>query len=104
MALLDGTAVNVALPTIGPPLGAGIGGLQWIVSGYTLALAGLMLLGGSLGDRFGRRRVFLAGVAWFAMSSALCGLAPGIGVLVAARVLQGAGGALLVPGSLAIIQ
>jgi EmrB/QacA subfamily drug resistance transporter len=104
MAMLDGTAVNVALPTIGRQLGAGITGLQWIVSGYTLALAGLILLGGSLGDRIGRRRVFLTGVTWFAVSSALCGLAPGIGVLIAARVLQGAGGALLVPGSLAIIQ
>jgi EmrB/QacA subfamily drug resistance transporter len=104
MAMLDVTAVNVALPTIGRQLGAGISGLQWIVSGYTLALAGLILLGGSLGDRLGRRRVFLTGVTWFAVSSALCGLAPGIGVLIAARVLQGAGGALLVPGSLAIIQ
>ncbi len=104
MALLDVTAVNVALPTIGRQLGVGISGLQWIVSGYTLALAGLILLGGSLGDRLGRRRVFLAGVTWFAVSSALCGLAPGIGVLIAARVLQGVGGAMLVPGSLAIIQ
>jgi EmrB/QacA subfamily drug resistance transporter len=104
MAMLDTTAVNVALPTIGRELGTSIGGLQWIVSGYALALAGLILLGGSLGDRFGRRRVFLIGVAWFALASALCGTSPSIGVLVAARVLQGAGGALLVPGSLAIIQ
>jgi EmrB/QacA subfamily drug resistance transporter len=104
MAMLDGTAVNVALPTIGRELSTGLGGLQWTVSGYTLALAGLILLGGSLGDRLGRRRVFLIGVAWFALASALCGLAPGIGVLIAARVLQGVGGALLVPGSLAIIQ
>jgi EmrB/QacA subfamily drug resistance transporter len=104
MALLDGTAVNVALPTIGRELRTSLGGLQWTVSGYTLALAGLILLGGSLGDRLGRRRVFLIGVAWFALASALCGVAPGIGVLIAARVLQGAGGALLVPGSLAIIQ
>jgi EmrB/QacA subfamily drug resistance transporter len=104
MALLDTTAVNVALPTIGRELGASISGLQWIVTGYTLALASLILLGGSLGDRFGRRRVFLVGVAWFALASALCGLAPGTTVLIAARVLQGAGGALLVPGSLAIIQ
>jgi predicted MFS family arabinose efflux permease len=104
MVMLDGTAVNVALPTIGGQLNTTLGGLQWTVSGYTLALAGLILLGGSLGDRLGRRRVFLIGVAWFALASALCGLAPGIVVLIAARVLQGAGGALLVPGSLAIIQ
>jgi EmrB/QacA subfamily drug resistance transporter len=104
MALLDSTAVNVALPTIGRQFAASIGGLQWIVSGYTLTLAALILLGGSLGDRFGRRRVFLVGVTWFALSSALCGAAPGVGLLVAARLLQGAGGALLVPGSLAIIQ
>lgn len=104
MAMLDGTAVNVALPTIGRELSASLGGLQWIVSGYTLALAGLILLGGSLGDRLGRRRVFVTGVVWFALASALCGLAPGTEVLIAARVLQGVGGALLVPGSLAIIQ
>jgi EmrB/QacA subfamily drug resistance transporter len=104
MAMLDGTAVNVALPAIGRQLSASLGGLQWIVSGYTLALAGLILLGGSLGDRLGRRRIFVTGVIWFALASALCGLAPTIAVLVAARVLQGIGGALLVPGSLAIIQ
>lgn len=104
MAMLDMSAVNVALPTIGRQLSASIGGLQWIVSGYTLTLAGLILLGGSLGDRLGRRRVFVAGVIWFALASALCGLAPGIAVLIAARAAQGVGGALLVPGSLAIIQ
>jgi len=104
MVLLDTTAVNVALPTIGRALGASLGGLQWIVSGYTLALAALILLGGSLGDRLGRRRVFVTGVIWFALASAICGLAPTVAVLVAARVLQGMGGALLVPGSLAIIQ
>ena len=104
MALLDMSAVNVALPTIGRTLPASLGGLQWIVSGYMLSLAGLILLGGSLGDRYGRRRVFVTGVIWFALASALCGLAPDIAVLVAARVLQGVGGALLVPGSLAIIQ
>jgi MFS family permease len=104
MAMLDGTVVNVALPTIGRHLNASLGGLQWTVTAYTLALAGLILLGGALGDRLGRRRVFLTGVAWFALTSALCGLAPDIGVLIAARVLQGIGGALLVPGSLAIIQ
>jgi EmrB/QacA subfamily drug resistance transporter len=104
MAMLDSTVVNVALPDIGKSLGASLGGLQWTVSAYTLTLAGLILLGGSLGDRLGRRKVFLVGVVWFALASALCGLAPSIGVLIGARVLQGIGGALLTPGSLAIIQ
>jgi EmrB/QacA subfamily drug resistance transporter len=104
MALLDSTVVNVALPDIGKNLNASLGGLQWTVSAYTLTLAGLILLGGSLGDRLGRRKIFLVGVVWFALSSALCGLAPHIGVLIGARVLQGIGGALLTPGSLAIIQ
>src|SRR5215469_11398256 len=104
MVLLDSTVVNVALPTIGRELHASLSGLQWTVNGYTLALAGLILLGGSLGDRLGRRKVFLIGVVWFALASALCGLAPSIGVLIGARVLQGVGGALLTPGSLAIIQ
>ncbi|GAA4310184.1 MFS transporter [Klenkia terrae] len=104
MAFLDSTAVNVALPTIGRDLDASLSGLQWTVTGYTLALASLVLLGGALGDRFGRRRVFLVGVVWFAATSLLCGLAPSTGLLVAARVLQGIGGALLVPGSLSIIQ
>jgi EmrB/QacA subfamily drug resistance transporter len=104
MAMLDGTVVNVALPTIGRNLHTSLGGLQWTVNAYTLTLAGLILLGGSLGDRLGRRKVFLVGVAWFALASALCGLAPSIGVLIAARALQGIGGALLTPGSLAIIQ
>ncbi len=104
MVLLDSTVVNVALPTIGKNLNASLAGLQWTVTAYILTLAGLILLGGSLGDRLGRRRVFLVGVVWFALASALCGLAPSIGVLVGARVLQGIGGALLTPGSLAIIQ
>ena len=104
MAMLDGTVVNVALPRLGADLGADMAGLQWTVNAYTLTLAGLILLGGSLGDRYGRRKVFLIGVAWFAAASALCGLAPSIEVLVAARALQGVGGALLTPGSLAIIQ
>jgi EmrB/QacA subfamily drug resistance transporter len=104
MAMLDGTVVNVALPTIGRELGTSLAGLQWTVTAYTLTLAGLILLGGSLGDRLGRRRVFLIGVVWFALASALCGLSPDIGVLIAARALQGIGGALLTPGSLAIIQ
>jgi EmrB/QacA subfamily drug resistance transporter len=104
MAMLDATVVNVALPTIGRHLNASLGELQWTVTAYTLTLAALILLGGSLGDRLGRRRVFLVGVVWFALASGLCGLAPTIGVLIGARVLQGVGGALLTPGSLAIIQ
>lgn len=103
LAMLDMTVVNVALKHIGRDLGAGFGSLQWIVNGYTLSLAALILLGGSLGDRFGRRRVFLIGVVWFALASALCGLAPNPAVLVAARALQGVGGALVTPGSLALI-
>jgi len=104
MVFLDGTAVNVALPSIGRDLGATLSGLQWTITGYTLALAALILLGGSLGDRYGRRRVFMVGVGWFAAASLLCGLARTPGQLVAARALQGAGGALLVPGSLSLIQ
>lgn len=104
MVLLDGTAVNVALPRIGEDLGASLAGLQWVVNAYLLTLAGLILLGGSLGDRYGRRRVFVIGVTWFAISSALCGFAPNAEFLVGARGLQGVGGALLTPGSLAIIQ
>ncbi len=104
VAALDATIVNVALRRIGEDLGAGLSGLQWIVNGYTLTLAALILLGGSLGDRFGRRRVFVIGVIWFAVASVLCGLAPSTPTLVAARALQGVGGALLAPGSLAIIQ
>lgn len=104
MALLDMTIVNVALPAIDSDLDAGTAGLTWTVNAYTLTLASLILLGGSLGDRFGRRRVFLLGVVWFAAASLLCGIAPSVGVLVAARALQGIGGALLTPGSLAILQ
>ena len=104
MALLDASAVNVALPTIGEEFDASLSGLQWTVNAYTLALASLVLLGGSLGDRYGRRRVFLVGVGWFAASSLLCGLAQSTGQLVAARVVQGIGAALLTPGSLALIQ
>src|SRR3712207_5297291 len=104
MAFLDATAVQVALPAIGRELDASLAGLQWTVTGYTLALASLILLGGALGDRYGRRRVFVLGVAWFAVASLLCGLAQDTGQLVAARALQGVGGALLTPGSLALIQ
>ena len=104
MTFLDGTVVNVALRTIGRDLDAGLAELQWITNGYLLSLASLILLGGSLGDRFGRRRVFVVGTVWFALASLLCGLAPTPTVLIAARVLQGVGGALLTPGSLAMIQ
>jgi EmrB/QacA subfamily drug resistance transporter len=104
MAFLDATAVQVALPAIGREFDSSLSGLQWTVNSYTLALASLILLGGSLGDRYGRRRVFLIGVAWFAVASLICGLAQNTGQLVAARALQGVGGALLTPGSLALIQ
>ncbi|MEH0577001.1 MULTISPECIES: MFS transporter [Streptomyces] len=104
MALLDSTVVNVALPRIGRDLDADLAALQWTVNAYLLTLAGLILLGGSLGDRYGRRKVFVIGVVWFAAASLLCGIAPNAGVLVAARALQGVGGALLTPGSLALIQ
>ena len=104
MALLDSTVVNVALPHIGRDLGADLAALQWTVNAYMVTLAGLILLGGALGDRFGRRRIFVLGVLWFAAASLLCGLAPNAGVLIAARALQGIGGALLTPGSLALIQ
>jgi EmrB/QacA subfamily drug resistance transporter len=104
MAFLDATAVQVALPTIGRDLDASLSGLQWTVTGYTLSLAALVLVGGALGDRYGRRRVFLIGVGWFAAASLVCGLAQTTGQLVAARGLQGVGGALLAPGSLALIQ
>ncbi|MGE5408765.1 MAG: DHA2 family efflux MFS transporter permease subunit [Syntrophothermus sp.] len=104
MAFLDGTVVTVALPRIGEDFGAGAGALQWVLNGYLLTLASLILLGGSLGDRFGRRRVFVAGVWLFTLASLLCAIAPGAGFLVGARMLQGVGGALLTPGSLAIIE
>src|SRR3954466_7402277 len=104
MAFLDGTVVNVALPRIGEDLDASTSALQWTLNGYLLSLASLILLGGSLGDRYGRRRVFIIGVIWFTAASLLCAIAPSIGVLIAARVLQGIGGALLTPGSLAIIE
>ncbi|MGW1539149.1 MFS transporter [Streptomyces sp. NPDC002309] len=104
MALLDSTVVNVALPRIGADLDADLAALQWTVNAYMLTLAGLILLGGSLGDTYGRRKVFVIGVVWFALASLLCGLAPSAEVLIAARALQGIGGALLTPGSLALIQ
>jgi EmrB/QacA subfamily drug resistance transporter len=104
MALLDATVVNIALPSIADDLGTDFRTLQWIVNAYTLTLAALILLAGALGDHFGRRRIFLLGVVWFAIASLLCGLAPTAEFLVVARALQGIGGALLTPGSLAIIS
>ncbi|WP_344217832.1 DHA2 family efflux MFS transporter permease subunit [Kribbella sancticallisti] len=104
MAFLDGTVVNVALPSMGQDLNADIAGLQWIINGYMLMLASLILLSGSLGDRLGRRRTFVAGVIWFAIASLVCAVAPNLEVMIAGRVLQGIGGALLTPGSLAILQ
>lgn len=104
MAFLDGTVVNVALPDIGRDLDAGTSALQWILNGYLLTLASLILLGGSLGDRYGRRRVFVLGVGLFTLASLLCALAPTVELLILGRLLQGIGGALLTPGSLAIIE
>ncbi|WP_426570155.1 MFS transporter [Streptomyces canus] len=104
VVLLGSTVTNVALPHIGKDFGADLAVLQWTVNAYMLTLAGLILLGGSLGDRFGRRRVFVLGAVWFAVASLLCGLAPDTTTLIAARALQGVGGALLTPGSLAIIE
>jgi EmrB/QacA subfamily drug resistance transporter len=104
MTLLDTTVVNVALRTIGRDLGATLAELQWITNGYLLSLASMILFGGWLGDRFGRRRVFVFGTVAFAAASLLCGLAPTPAVLIAARILQGLGAALLTPGSLAMMQ
>lgn len=104
MASLDATVVGIALPTIGRQFHAGLASLQWAVTAYTLTLAALILLGGDLGDRLGRRRVFVVGTVWFAACSLLCGAAPNAATLIVARALQGVGGALLTPGSLAILQ
>jgi EmrB/QacA subfamily drug resistance transporter len=104
VAFLEATVVNIALPEIGSDLHADVAGLQWTINGYLLTLAALILLGGSLGDRYGRRRIFNLGVIWFTAASALCALAPNVEVLIAARVVQGIGGAMLTPGSLAIIE
>jgi len=104
IAFLDGTVVNVALPAIGEDLNASTSELQWMLNGYLLTLASFILLGGSLGDRIGRRAIFTIGTAWFTLASALCALAPSAEVLIAARLLQGIGGALLTPGSLAMID
>ena len=104
VAQLDATVVNVALPRIGHDLHVGLTSLQWMVNAYTLTLSGLLLLGGSLGDRLGRRRIFVVGVVWFTAASLGCALAPSAGVLIAMRAIQGVGGAMLTPGSLAILQ
>jgi EmrB/QacA subfamily drug resistance transporter len=104
IAFLDSTVVNVALPHIGEDLDTGVGGLQWVLNGYLLAVSSLILLGGSLGDLFGRKRIFQLGIAVFAVGSLLCAVAPTALFLVLARVVQGVGGALLTPGSLAILE
>jgi EmrB/QacA subfamily drug resistance transporter len=103
IAFLDSTVVNVALPEIGDDLGGGLSGLQWTLDGYLLTLSALLLLGGALGDEYGRKRLFVLGLVSFTAASVLCGIAPTIATLIAARALQGVGGALLVPGSLALI-
>jgi EmrB/QacA subfamily drug resistance transporter len=104
MAFIDGTVVNVALPVLQTELHATATDVQWVVEAYSLFLAALILVGGSLGDHFGRRRVFAIGVILFTVASVLCGLAPNVNLLILARAFQGVGGALLVPGSLAIIS
>src|SRR5262249_13964072 len=104
LSFIDGSVVNVALPAMQHGLGTGLASIQWVVNGYLLSLASLILLGGSLGDRLGRRKMFLVGLAGFAVASLLCGLAPSAHWLVAARVVQGAAAALLMPASLAIIS
>src|SRR5438477_11216470 len=104
MAFIDSTVVNVALPALQTNLNASIVDVQWVIEAYSLLLSALLLVGGSLGDYYGRRRVFLVGVALFAFASACCGFASNIGQLIAARTAQGFGAALLVPGSLAIIS
>ena len=103
MAFIDGSVVNVALPALEKNLQANVALIQWVINAYTLTLAALILIGGATGDRFGRRRVFVIGIAIFAAASLWCGLAPNVGQLVAARAIQGLGAALLVPTSLAII-
>src|SRR5919206_4562373 len=103
IAFLDSTVVNVALPAIRRDLGGGLTAQQWIVEAYLLTLGSMLLVGGSLGDSLGRRRIFAVGVAGFGVTSLLCAIAPSAGVLVGARALQGIAGALLVPSSLAVI-
>ncbi len=103
LAFIDGSVVSVALPAMGRSFGAGGGGLSWVVNGYTLPLSALLLIGGAAGDVFGRRRLLIVGVASFALASLLCALAPTLALLVAGRVAQGVGAALLMPNSLAIL-
>src|ERR1041385_2816795 len=104
MAFIDGTVVNVALPFLQKELNATAIGVQWVVESYALLLSALLLVGGTLGDRYGRRRIFMAGVVIFTLASAACGFSVNITQLIVARAVQGAGAALLVPGSLAIIS
>src|SRR4051812_5228952 len=104
MAFVDGTVVNVALPALQSSLGATLSEVQWVVESYALFLAALLLTGGALGDLYGRRKVFAIGVALFSLASVWCGLAANIHHLILARGVQGIGGALLVPGSLALIS
>jgi EmrB/QacA subfamily drug resistance transporter len=104
IAALDATVVNIALPAIGREFHTGIAALQWVMTGYTLTLAAFLLIGGSLGDRFGRKKLYLIGIVWFALASAACGLAPTALFLIVTRLLQGVGAALLTPGSLAILE
>jgi EmrB/QacA subfamily drug resistance transporter len=104
LAGIDSTVVGIALPAIGRDFHVGVESLQWVVTAYTLTLSGLLLVAGSLGDHYGRRRVFVIGIVWFAVASALCGLAPNASALIAGRALQGVGAALLTPASLAILQ
>ena len=103
VVFLDSTVVNVALPAISRDLNAGLAGQQWVVEAYLLSLVSLLLVGGSMGDQFGRRRLFVIGLVGFGITSALCAVAPSVGFLIAARTLQGIAGALLVPGSLALV-
>ncbi|CAE6762196.1 MULTISPECIES: MFS transporter [Paraburkholderia] len=103
MAFIDGSVVNVALPSIQTELGASVAAIQWVVNAYLLFLGALVLVGGSLGDKLGRRTVFIAGIGLFTLASIGCGLAPGVGALIAARAVQGIGAAMLVPSSLSII-
>ena len=103
MVMLDNTVVNVALPAISEKLGAGVSGLQWIVDGYVLALASLLLTGGILGDRYGRKKMFLTGLTIFTLASLGCGVSGSTGMLIVFRAIQGIGAALLLPGTLSII-
>src|SRR4051794_18573752 len=104
MAFIDGSVVTIALPAVQKAFAADLRALQWVVNGYTLMLGALILVGGGLGDRIGRRRIFLIGLILFALASLGCALAPSLGTLIAARVMQGIGAALLIPQSLATIS